>query len=285
MADSPAWSPDGTRLAFSYQADDRSPAELRIYDQADGTQATIWTDPGELAPLVLPFRKIAWSPSGRYLFLSQGCCFVGALYLLDLETRTLVGRYASGTEMWSPGEDRLALSVRQPVERLIPIESGDSSSIALVHPGEITPTIVLTGTADRLYYVHAWLSGGELLYEQADLYEEGKRTERSWWVAEIADGTNAPPSVVACRPLETLPVEHDDDAFEERLSPWLPDATFAERVWSPDRTWVVFRAYRDTEALGRIYAFQWEEEQLVGPLAEGIDLALAPVRTAWRCPE
>jgi heat shock protein HslJ len=284
-ASSPAWSPDGTRLAFSYQARDRSPAELRIYDQADGTQPAIWVDPGDLAPMVLPFRHIAWSSSGRYLFLSQGCCPVGALYLLDLETRTRVGRYMSSRAIWSPGEDLLALSVPQRVERIIPIGSGDSSSIALVHPGDITLTVVLTGTVDRLYHAYAWLPAGELLYQQSDLYDEANRVESSWWIAEIVGGTDGSQSMVASYPLETLPIAYDDEVFEEHLSPCLPGATFVDRVWTPDGTWVVFRAYGDTETLGRIYAFHWEEGQLVGPLAEGLDLALAPVRAAWRCPE
>lgn len=82
-----------------------------------------------------------------------------------------------------------------------------------------------------------------------------------------------PPSVIAARSLEALPVEYDHEAFTEHLSPWLPGVRFAEQVWSADGVWVVFRAYGGGRAPGvnEIYAFQWEE----GPLAEGIDLALA----------
>ncbi|MFN2129281.1 MAG: hypothetical protein ACK2VD_02060, partial [Anaerolineae bacterium] len=261
IANSPAWSPDDTQLAFSYQADDNSPAEVRIYDQASGTQSTVWTDPEETPLPRLPYRQIGWSASGRYLFLSQGCCVIGALYVLDLDTETLAGTYASSSESWSPEVDLLALSVPQPVAHPIPIESGDSSSVALVRPGQITPTVVLTGTEQRLYSARAWLSGNELLYEQSDLIQGGTalKIEESYGVAEIADGTNVPPSVVATRTLETLPIEVDSQAVDERLSQFLPGASFADLVWSADGTWVLLRAYGGTEAPGvnEIYAFHW----------------------------
>ncbi|MFL7809800.1 MAG: TolB family protein, partial [Anaerolineae bacterium] len=236
IANSPAWSPDDTQLAFSYQADDNSPAEVRIYDQASGTQSTVWTDPEETPLPRLPYRQIGWSASGRYLFLSQGCCVIGALYVLDLDTETLAGTYASSSESWSPEVDLLALSVPQPVAHPIPIESGDSSSVALVRPGQITPTVVLTGTEQRLYSARAWLSGNELLYEQSDLIQGGTalKIEESYGVAEIAAGTNVPPSVVATRTLETLPIEVDPQAVDERLSQFLPGASFADLVWSAD---------------------------------------------------
>jgi len=288
IANSPAWSPGDTRLAFSYQADDNSPAEVRIYDQASGTAATVWTDQEEEPLPRLPYRQIGWSASGRYLFLSQGCCVIGALYVLNLDTETLAGTYASSSAIWSPEVDLLALSVPQPVAHPIPIESGDSSSVALVRPGQITPTVVLTGTEQWLYSARAWLSGNELLYEQSDLIQDGTglKIEESWGAAEIATGTNVPSSVVATRTLETLPIEVDAQAVDERLSQFLPGASFADLVWSADGAWVVFRAYGDGEAPGvnEIYAFHWAEGPLVGPLAEGIDVALARVPTAWRCP-
>lgn len=284
-AASPAWSPDGARLAYSYQTGEGAAAELRVYHLADGTHETFWVDPGFLDPLVLPFREIAWAPSGQYVFLGQGCCIEGSIYVLDLETRSLAGQYTSyGRVLWSPGEDLLALSVPQPVETPIPIESGDSSSVALARPGQITPTLVLTGTVERMYRAHAWLSTGELLYEQADLYEGGNRVEPSWWSAEISVRADGTPTAAASHPLESLPLACDDARLKEYLAPWLPGADLWDRAWSPDGAWVVFRAHQK-KTDRQIYAFHWDEGPLVGPLAEGTDLALAPARPAWRCPE
>jgi hypothetical protein len=280
-ATSPAWSPDGTRLAYSYQAGEGAAAELRVYHLADGTHETIWVDPGLLAPLALPFREIAWAPSGRYVLLSQGCCLSGSIYLLDLEARALVGQYASYEKtIWSPKQDLLALTLPQPVETFIPIESGDSSSIALARPGEITPTLVLTGTQVRMYSAHAWLSADELLVGQNDLDDEGGGGTSGWWAAKIDPATA---SVLDTRPLERLPLVYDEDGLEAHLAPWLPEAELSDWVWSSDGAWVVFRAdlgFKERQ----IYAFRWDDGPLVGPLGVGTELTLAPVGRAWTCP-
>lgn len=280
-AASPAWRPDGMQLAYSYQAGEKEAAELRVYDLTDGTHETIWVDPGFSAPLVLPLREIAWSLSGRYVFLGQGCCPTGAIYVLDLETQSLVGQYtSSGRVLWSRDEDLLALTVPQPVKEFIPIGSGESSSIALARPGQITPTLVLTGTQDRMYSAYAWLSADELLYGQNDLEDEEGHGTFGWWAAQIDTETT---SVIAARPLESLPLAYDDDRFEAHLERWLPEAQVSDTVWSPDRAWAVFRADQGFRKR-QIYAFGWDEGPLVGPLAEGTDLALSPVRSEWRCP-
>jgi hypothetical protein len=280
IASSPAWSPDGTRLAFSYQADDRAAAELRIYDLQTGDQAAVWTDPDLQPPYADPLQGIAWSPSGRYLAFSQGCCPLGPVSIWDLEAAALAGYRGAYRLFWGPDEDVLTLSIPQPVGEFIPIGSGDSTSIALARPYEISPTLVLTGTTEMLYDPRAWLSSDELAYTRLVLNDEGKVTERTWWSARIVDG-----EAVDRRQLDAPPLRHDNDPLQEHLLPWLPAVTVGDYVWSVDGTWVVFGANQDREDPWRIYAFQWAEGQLVGPLAEGFYLALAPVRTAWRCPE
>lgn len=266
------------QLAFSYQADDRAAAELRIHDLQTGEQITAWTDPDPEKQHPLPIHGLAWSPSGQYMAFSQGCCPLAPGYIWDLKASVLAGHRGVLGMFWGPDEDVLTLSVPQSVGKLIPVGSGDSSSIALVRPYVISPTVVLTGTAEVLYSPKAWLSKDELAYMQLNLSREGKEAEWAWWAAQIADG-----EIVDKRPLDAPPLPYDDNALEERLLPWLPGATFAEPVWSSDGAWVLFRAQVGTEEPDRIYAFRWEEGPLVGPIAEGTYLALAPVHTTWSC--
>jgi hypothetical protein len=129
-----------------------------------------------------------------------------------------------------------------------------------------------------MYSARAWQPNGELLVLQTDLGQEEAETEWSWWTTRIVDD-----QVVERQPLDAPPVAYDDDVLEERLEPWL-SATAAEQAWSEDGQWLVFRAQQEGEQAWRIYAFQWEAERLVGPLADGTDLALSPVRSEWRCP-
>jgi hypothetical protein len=271
IARSPAWSPDGTRLAFSYQAGDQAAAELRIYDLQTGSQMTAWTDPGDLAPMVLPIREITWSPSGRYLAFSRGSSPLGPVSIWDLEAVALAGYRGAYRMFWKPDEDVLTLSIPQPVDEFIPIGSGDSTSIALARPYGISPTVVLTGTAETLYDPRAWLSSDELVYMRLDLGDKERETERTWWTARIVDG-----EAVAHQQLDAPSLRHDNDLLQEHLLPWLPAVKVGDWVWSADETWVVFGANQDEEDPWRIYAFHWDEGPLVGPLAEGFDLALAP---------
>ena len=280
IAHSPAWSPDGTRLAFSYQADDRAAAELRIYDFQTGDQTTAWTDPDSGPPHADPIREIAWSPSGRYLAFSQGCCPLGPVSIWDLEAAALAGYRGAYSMFWGLDEDVLTLTLPQPVGKFIPIGSGDSTSIALVRPYDVSPTVVLTGTAATLYHARAWLSSDELAYMRLDMGDEEKETEHTWLRTRIVDG-----EAVDHSQLDAPPLRHDNDPLQEHLLPWLPAVTVGDYDWSADGTWAVFSASQDREERWRIYAFHWAEGRLVGPFAEGFDLALAPVRTAWRCPE
>jgi len=272
IACSPAWSPDGTRLAFSYQAGDKADPELRIYDFQTGDQTTAWTAPDVGPPYADPIREIAWSPSGRYLAFEQGCCPLGPVSIWDLEAAALAGYRGAYGKFWKPDEDVLTLSIPQPVGEFIPIGSGDSTSIALVRPYAISPTVVLTGTAETLYSARAWLSSDELAYMQTDMGDEEKKTEHTWWRARIVDG-----EAFDRRQLDAPPLRHDNDPLQEHLSPWLPAVTVGDYVWSADGTWVVFSANQDGEEPWRIYAFHWDEGPLVGPFAEGFDLALAPM--------
>jgi len=107
--------------------------------------------------------------------------------------------------------------------------------------------------------------------------DEEKKTEHTWWNARIVDG-----QAVDRRRLDAPPLRHDNDPLQEHLLPWLTAVTVGDYDWSADGAWVVFSANQDREDPWRIYAFHWEEGQLVGSFAEASELALTPVRTTWR---
>ncbi len=108
---SPAWSPDGTRLAFS-SIDDGGFSDLYVYDTAEGALHKLTNDPYDE-------RDPAWSPDGTRLAFSSDRTSVGEddaynLFTYDLASGELryvtFGSHHDLSPRWSPNGRHLVFT-------------------------------------------------------------------------------------------------------------------------------------------------------------------------------
>jgi dipeptidyl aminopeptidase/acylaminoacyl peptidase len=132
---SPAWSPDGSRIAFT--ADSRESGHFDIFTvQADGSglvNLTNSSDEEEMYP--------AWSPDGtRLAFMSASLAGAVELTILDLNslTRSLAPHKMTGWEdspVWSPDGNQLAFdSQGDGLPGIYVVTIGESGSVRLTDP-------------------------------------------------------------------------------------------------------------------------------------------------------
>jgi Tol biopolymer transport system component len=103
--DDPAWSPDGTAIAYTYNHREGTVGRPRIalYDVRKGTSRFV-TPPGYAQP--------SWSPDGRYLAAVRTTTKGRDLVILDATTGAEVLRLTSDghsfAPVWSPAGDQIA---------------------------------------------------------------------------------------------------------------------------------------------------------------------------------
>jgi Tol biopolymer transport system component/cytosine/adenosine deaminase-related metal-dependent hydrolase len=107
---SPAWSPDGKRIAFS--SDKAGTADIYIYDLASQTERRVTSlpDSAEFAP--------AWSPDGTKLAFNKQN---DTTYIVDLATgeikEVVKPTYQPGRPSWSANGKSISLAVLRPYNR------------------------------------------------------------------------------------------------------------------------------------------------------------------------
>ena len=90
-AESPAWSPDGQRLAFAYDNSSSPYSDIVVVDK-DGGNLTYLFEGNHLIRLWGPSSELAWSPDGQQILFSTWVSTTSyewelKLYLLDIESR------------------------------------------------------------------------------------------------------------------------------------------------------------------------------------------------------
>ncbi len=272
----PAWSPDGRRLAFVRTAGGHS---VILVARADGSGARAITRPGAEAGLP------AWAPGGRRL----------AVVIAHAGTRQIATINADGT-----GLRRLTAP---PGFSTAPVWSPDGRQIAFVshrdHPnpelyvmrgdGGGQTRLTRDGVLLRPGVLHSvWLPGGGRLAYVARV----GLAEQAIWVVDASGGTPrristgyAPAWSPDGRRLAFVVARVGDaqiyvmDATGKNVRRITPAGTHLLPAWSPDGRWIAFVSIRGSDLALWVMRPDGTGQRRLGPIWG--DLSLLPL-FAWR---
>ncbi|MEA3308296.1 MAG: hypothetical protein U9Q70_02125 [Chloroflexota bacterium] len=259
IARSPAWSPNGQLLAYIYQEEGSEIRKAHLYNPLNKTDRLIEADGDPRLALV------NWSPHNRYLVLDVGCCSGRSLSIVKVSDGQIVDELGAFGYAWSPNGDRLVFGIRAPLEVPIPVEPGDSISLAMIQVGAgQQPQVIFTGTNQARYFPFAWLPDGRILYNRLDWDESTQTGDQTWWtVTFTGDGEKNEP-----QPAENIPPAYNRDTVLARLPAEMQNPGTGSFSWSSDGKWIVF--YAGEGADNSIYLFNWAEGGQPNRLAAGI---------------
>ena len=147
---SPAWSPDGRRLAYVSFENERS--EIFVQDLASGTRSKLSSKPGiNSAP--------AWSPDGGYLALTLSSGGNPDIYIMEVSSRKLrklTNHHGIDTEpAWSPdGRFILFTSNRSGAPQIYQIAFGGGSPKRLTFEGNYNAAPTVSADGKYVSMVH-----------------------------------------------------------------------------------------------------------------------------------
>jgi Tol biopolymer transport system component len=189
----PAWSPDGTQIAFASERDDPDPegcwvsfsgcnSEIYVMN-ADGSNQTRLTD----NPRWDSFPS--WSPDGNLIAFTSYRSGNGDIYVLDLSTLALIQLTTHGADdkdpAWSPDGTRIAFSSDREGTSAIYIMNADGSEQTRLTGGAsrgTNPEWVPVGDTNP-----TWSPNGEQIAFQTSFSAVGVRI-----ISVVdADGSNA----------------------------------------------------------------------------------------------
>ena len=218
----PAWSPDGTAIAFLRSQSDlsrarpRSPTELYVMASSGSAEHILRHDEG-----LLIHHPPAWSPDGTRLAVARHIAAVGpGIFLVDVDaaTETLLTESVSAAS-WSPDGTRLAFA------------RADGDAVGLY-------TIAADGTdARRVTTIENWWPQGW----GTDFPEYGNPDPTKTWIEEVIWSPDGAHILVRANPKSGVVVASVEG--RDRTAVELPMRIVGERElieefsaasWSPD---------------------------------------------------
>lgn len=262
-----SWSPSGRWLACIVRDDGADRGEIFVYEPASGQRAKVavrqdWA-----------LCSAAWSPDEKYLAVDSGTgCCGRTLEILSLADAT-AGRWVSVgaanyclSALWSPGGAHVAMGVEEPVEPPLPVERGNSVSVALLAIPSLQQRVVIRGTRDWLCSPIEWRGEETLVYEMKPAEPGPGRDVRIMGVNPFLEGAQPWPTGL-----------NRGDSGQAELLAGVPDELAGEAgefSVSADGRFVVFSALEG--GARRVYVLDRKTGGKPRVIGEGSSPALRP---------
>lgn len=187
---SPAWSPDGARIAF-LRGDPADSAALMLTSPLGGTERTLATvRPYARRRLLLIGHLLAWTPDGRHLVVpDQITANEGSLTLIDTET-------GERTRLTSPGDAHFDLEPSLSADgRLLVFNRVRGEYLSDVYVQKLDASYRPVGPPTKLPAAGSWNGTPRVLDDRGEvLVSAGPLPRLSLWRVPL-DGTGPPESL------------------------------------------------------------------------------------------